>query len=61
MINGDVLVDDDPEELRFTLTSRKKAVPVKSFVSPGTAPGKGELENVYNEINKKPLFGFLKG
>ncbi|HDP80293.1 MAG TPA: hypothetical protein ENN21_05560 [Spirochaetes bacterium] len=60
-IGGDVLVDDDPEEVRFNRTNKKKAVLVKSYVSPGTPVEKDEHEKLYKEIIKKPRLGFLKG
>ncbi len=50
-VRGDVLVDDDPEEIRYMRQIGKKGVLVSSYRK-GMKPDKSEIDGVYKNLGK---------
>ncbi|MEQ8173968.1 MAG: NIF family HAD-type phosphatase [Syntrophomonadaceae bacterium] len=61
MVNGDVLIDDDPNEIDFTIGINKAGFLISAFRQ-GKNPPLEELEEIYRFIRKKSgFFGKLWG
>jgi hydroxymethylpyrimidine pyrophosphatase-like HAD family hydrolase len=59
VINGDLLIDDDPEEIKHMKKINKKGFLVTSYRK-GTNPSTDEMAKLYDFINKKKsIFGDL--
>jgi len=56
-VNGDVLIDDDPEEIRFVKSTGKRGFLISPYRK-GKKPKKNEIKDLYSFIQKQP--GFLK-
>ena len=59
-VNGDILIDDDPEEIKYMKKINKRGIPISSYRK-NIHSDKNELELIYKKINeKKNLFNIFK-
>lgn len=54
-INADILIDDDPDEIRYTRKIGKTGIPIKPFRG-NSAPDENELTAIHQTIKKKGKF-----
>jgi TFIIF-interacting CTD phosphatase-like protein len=49
-VNADVIIDDDPDEIRYALKLKKKGILISSYRK-GTLVNGNELTSIYNSIS----------
>lgn len=57
-IKGDIIIDDDPAEIRFNKDNKKRAILVPSYRGSRTKLPENEYKELYKEIKKKRFFLF---
>ena len=54
-VNGDIIIDDDRNEIRFNRKNGKKGILIKPYRK-GKSMEEGELDDIYKQIKKKGSF-----
>jgi len=58
-VKGDILIDDDPAEIKYMKTIKKTGILISPFRK-GKEPPPGELDSIYSQINRsKSKFKFF--
>ena len=60
-VKGDLIIDDDPIEIKFNKKNGKRAILVKSFMSKSTNIDEDEYITIIKQITTKKPFCFQKG
>lgn len=58
-IGGDVLIDDDPKQIRFMKKIKRRGIRITAYRG-GPDPDPDEIERIYKELNRRRLFALFR-